>query len=56
MAAHQLADALDDQIVGAGLGVHALGTGFSERCADAVHEDDVASGTRHDGTPGVARR
>ena len=38
---------LDDQVVGAGLGVHALGARLAERGADAVDEDDVACGTGH---------
>ena len=41
---------LIDQVVGAGLGVHALRPGLAERGADAVDEDDVtelAAGTRH---------
>ena len=44
MAAQQLADHRDDQVVGAGLGVHALRPGLAERGAGAVDEDDVAGG------------
>ena len=40
VATHQLADALDDEVVGAGLGVLALG--LAERGADAVDEDDLS--------------
>ena len=43
--ADQLPDAVDDQVVGAGLGVH--GAGFSEGGADAVDEDDSSKLTRH---------
>ena len=35
---------LDDQVVGAGLGVDALGPGLAERGADAVDEDDLVEG------------
>ena len=49
VAAQQLADAADDQVVGAGLGVHAAG--LAERGADAVDEDDVADGTGHSEPP-----
>ena len=45
VAAQQLADAADHQVVGAGVGVHA--TGLAERGADAVDEDDVADFTGH---------
>ena len=47
VAAQQLADAVDDQVVGAGLGVHALLAGLAERGADAVDEDDVTQGAGH---------
>ncbi len=40
IAAQQFADDADDQIVGAGLGVEALGPRLAERGADAVDEDD----------------
>ena len=53
VAAQQLADALDDEVVGAGLGVHALVAGLAERGADAVDEDDVAEGAGHVGPPAV---
>ncbi len=43
--AQQLADHPDDQVVGAGLRVQAVGTGLAERGTDAVQEDRVASGT-----------
>ena len=46
VAAHEVADDLDDQVVGAGLGVDALGAGLAERGADTVDEDDVARGAR----------
>ena len=45
MAPQQLPDAVDDQVVGAGLGVHRAG--LAERGTDAVDEDDVAEFTRH---------
>jgi hypothetical protein len=45
VAAKQLADALDHEVVGAGLGVHAAG--LAERGADAVDEDDVAELSGH---------
>ena len=48
VAAEQLADALDDEVVGAGLGVHALRTGLAERGADAVDEDDVLERAGHE--------
>ncbi len=51
VAAQQLPDALDDQVVGAGLVVDALRARLAERGADAVDEDDVPSGTRHVGSP-----
>ena len=41
----QLADALDDQVVGAGLGVLALG--LAERGAYAVDEDDLSQLSGH---------
>ena len=44
VAAHQFADALDHQVVGAGSGVDALFAGAAERGADAVDKDDVADG------------
>ena len=47
----QLADALDDEVVGAGLGVHALLTGLAERGADAVDEDDLLEHTWHGEPP-----
>ena len=40
VAAEQLSDALDDEVIGAGLGVLALG--LAERGAYAIDEDDVA--------------
>ena len=42
VAAHQVADALDDEVVGAGLGVLAGGLADAERGADAVDEDDLS--------------
>ena len=48
----QLADALDDEVVGAGLGVHALLAGLAERGADAVDEDDLLERAWHGGPPG----
>ena len=42
VAAHQLADAADDQVVGARLGVDALRAGLAEGGAHAVDEDDLA--------------
>jgi hypothetical protein len=47
VAPDQLADALDDHVVGAGLGVSALRSGLAERGADAVDEDDVTVGAGH---------
>ncbi len=51
VAAQQFADGLDDQVVGAGLGVDALRSGLAERRADAVDEDDVSGvgGNNHAG-------
>ncbi len=51
VAPQQLADALDDEVVGAGLGVHALLAGLAERGADAVDEDDLLERTWHGGPP-----
>src|SRR6185437_16686679 len=45
--AQQLADALDHQVVGPGLGVHPLLAGLAERRADAVDEHDVLDGAGH---------
>jgi hypothetical protein len=45
VAPHQLADAIDDEVVGAGLGVHRAG--LAERGADAVDEDDLTRDARH---------
>ena len=45
VAAQQLADAADHEVVGAGVGVHAAG--LAERGADAVDEDDVAGCSGH---------
>ena len=50
VAPQQLADDADDQVVGAGLGVHALRARLAERGADAVDEDDVTRG-RHGFAP-----
>jgi hypothetical protein len=47
VAADELADAPDDEVVGARLDVHALGAGLAERGADAVDEDDLAGGSSH---------
>ena len=52
VAPQQLADDLDDQVVGAGLGVQALRARLAERGPDAVDEDDVACGTGHLRLPG----
>ena len=49
IAAQQLADAADHQVVGAGLGVHAAR--LAERGADAVDEDDLADFTGHSKPP-----
>src|SRR5690606_4908142 len=51
VAAQQLPDGLDDEVVGTGLVVDALRARLAERGADAVDEDDVPDGTRHDGSP-----
>ena len=53
VAAHQLADAADDEVVGAGLGVHALLAGLAERGADAVDEHDLTQGAGHGWPPGL---
>ena len=45
VAAHQFTDALDHEVVGTGSGIDALFTCAAERCADAVHKNDVANGT-----------
>jgi hypothetical protein len=45
--AQQFADAGDDEVVGAGLGVEALLTRLAERGPNAVDEDDVAEGAGH---------
>ena len=50
VAAHQLADALDDEVVGTRLGVLALG--LAERGAHAVDEDDLTLWTGHWLLPG----
>ena len=50
VAAQQFADALDDEVVGPGFVVHALGSSLAERGSDTVDKDDVtkiAAGTRH---------
>jgi hypothetical protein len=47
LRSQQLTDALDDEVVGAGLGVDALLAGLAERGADAVDEDDLLEGTGH---------
>src|SRR5438874_1121222 len=44
VTAEQLADDLDDQVVGAGLRVDALLAGLAERGADTVDEDDITHG------------
>ena len=49
VASQQFTHALDDEVVGAGLGVDALLAGFAERGADAVDEDDFLEGTGHGG-------
>ena len=53
VAPQQLADALDDEVVGTGLGVHALLAGLAERGADAVDEDDLLERAWHGGLPGL---
>ena len=45
VASHELADALDDEVIGARLGVLALG--LAERGAHAVDEDDLSQLTGH---------
>ena len=45
MAPQQFPDAVDDQIVGPGLGVY--GAGFAERGAYAVDKDHILKVTRH---------
>src|SRR5690606_23322105 len=51
VAAQQLPDRLHDEVVGTGFVVDALRARLAERGADAVDEDDVPDGTRHDGSP-----
>jgi hypothetical protein len=46
VAAQQLADHADDEVVGARLGVDALRAGLAERGADAVDEDDLTQRAR----------
>ena len=55
VAAQQLPDRLHDEVVGAGLVVDALRARLAERGADAVDEDDIPDGTRHDGSPPEVR-
>ena len=55
VAAQKLLDALDDQIIGAGLGIDALLPGLAEWGPDTVNEDDVMEGTGH-GRPPVRSR
>jgi hypothetical protein len=47
MAAQQVSDHRDDQVIGAGLGVDALRAGLAERRASTVYEDNVVRGERH---------
>ena len=47
VAAEQLADALDDEVVGAGLGVDALVAGLAVWRTHAVDEDDLSHGAGH---------
>jgi hypothetical protein len=55
IAAQQLPDATNHQIIGAGLGIHAAR--LAERCADAINEDDLTNFTGHSKPPcGRARR
>ena len=58
VAAQQLADAVDDEVVGAGLGVDALLAGLAERGADPVDEHDLTQGAGHGWPPleGVSER
>ena len=58
VAADQLPDAADDQVVGPGLGVHALGSGLAEGRAHSVDEHDVAqrSGLARLGGHGASSR
>jgi hypothetical protein len=55
VAAHQLADAAHDEVVGARLDVHALRSGLAERGADAVDEDDLTGRTSHGALQGSGR-
>jgi hypothetical protein len=48
VAAQQLPDRLHDEVVGTGLVVDALRARLAERGTDAVDEDDIPDGTRHD--------
>ena len=58
VTAQQLADAVDDEVVGAGLGVDALLPGLAERGADPVDEHDLTQGAGHRWPPleGVSGR
>jgi hypothetical protein len=49
IATEQLTDALDDEVVGPGLGVDPFLTGLAERGADPVDKDDLTQGTGHAG-------
>ena len=51
MPPKQLPDALDDEIIGSGLGVDAFLAGLAERGTHAVNKDDVAEGAGHWGPP-----
>ena len=46
IAAKELADAFDHQVIGAGSGVDAFLAGPAEGCADAVNKNDVADSAR----------
>ena len=48
MTAQQLADAVDDKVVGARLGVHALVAGLAERRAHAVDEHNFTQSAGHE--------
>jgi hypothetical protein len=46
VAPDQLADAADDEVVGARLGVDAVRAGLAEGGAHSVDEDDLSQGAR----------
>jgi hypothetical protein len=51
LAAKQFADAVDDEVVGAGLGVHALVTGLAERGTNTFNEHNFTQSAGHGSLP-----